>query len=307
MNISRQFPKPEIIYPLWVLMFLLSISTTAQEGRSTPPERIISMSPSVTETLFALGLGDKVIGVTRYCDFPPAAEEIAKVGALVDPNYEEILALQPDLVILLTSQSDSKRELEKLNIQTLTVPHETISDIHETIRSIGEVCGAERQAAALLKSITNRVEDIRQKVEGKKRPSVLICIGRDIKSGKLAGMYMAGRNGFYDEIIVLAGGVNAYKGESVAYPQLSPEGVIQINPDYIVDLGDQISFGNRTVKEIAAQWNPLRTVSAVRNNRVHVIVGNYALRPSPRYIELLEELARLLHPDAFERKDSKHE
>ena len=263
--------------------------------RDDLPTRIISMAPSTTETLFALGLGDQVVGVTRYCDYPPEVNEIAKVGGYADPSYESIVALRPDLVILLTSHDEAKRELEKLKIPTIVTPHTTAADIHEAIRLIGTTCGAEARAHELLANLIQRRQAIAQAVETSRRPRVLLCIGRDTDAGQLAAIYVAGRHGFFDQIISMAGGINAYQNEQVPYPQLSAEGVVRLNPDIIVDLVSEIRPNGKTQQEIEQQWNPLRTVPAVRDGRVHVIVGPYALRPGPRYVELLEQLAGLLH------------
>ena len=286
-----------ILPAMAAVVFLLSI--TFAKPSSKTPERIISLAPSTTEILFALGVGEQVVGVTRYCDYPCSASSIAKVGGYVDPNYEEIVTLKPDLVVLLTSHRDAKVELEKMNVRTLTVPHEEIEDIHEAIRIIGETCGKKDEAQALVDNLTSRTQTIKQAVEGKPQPRVLVCIGRDVESGQLAGMYIAGRNGFYDEIIEMAGGVNAYRDKEVAYPKISAEGVLQLNPDVIIDLVSHIDPGKKTSEEIERQWSQLRMVTAVRKGQVHVIVGNHALRPGPRYIEFLEQMARLLHPEVF--------
>jgi len=283
------------------LLFFVSyfLPAVAQEPASCP-KRIVSLAPNITEILFALGLGDKVVGVTRYCDFPAQAKKITQVGGLVDANYEQIVTLQPDLAILLDSNDEGKRELEKLKIQVLAIPHETIQDIHEGIRSIGRACGAEVRAHEILSDLTQRTEAITRAVKGVSCPSVLICIGRDLEGGQLSRMVVAGRNGLYDEIIELAGGVNVYRVEKVAYPQVSPEGVIHLNPDIIVDLVSKIKPGETTQEEIVQQWNRLRPVKAVRERRVYVIEGDHALRPGPRYIQFLEELARLFHRRQFE-------
>jgi iron complex transport system substrate-binding protein len=246
-----------------------------------------------------LGLGDRLVGVTRYCDYPPAATNIAKVGGYVDPSYEAIVALKPDLTILLSSHRDAKAQIEKLHLRTLTVPHATIQDIHEAIRLIGDACGEGRRADALLTELTKRAQAVGGAVNGKERPRVLICIGRDTNSGQLNGTYIAGRNGFYDQIIDLAGGVNVCADKTAAYPQLSAEGVIQLNPEVIIDLVSEMNPGKRTPKQIRAQWAQLGMVAAVRQGRVHVLFGDQALRPGPRYIEFLEQMARLLHKEAF--------
>lgn len=291
-----------------LLTLLLLVSATGLAIVAEPesrPHRIISLSPSTTEILFALGLGDQVVGVTRYCDYPLSVKSKAEVGGFMDPNYEEIVALKPDLVILLRSHRDAKGELEKLGIRILVTPHETLEDIHEATRRIGAACGVERQAAGMLAGLDRRTETVRKAVQKGPRPRVLICIGRDTESGQLAGMYMAGRNTFYDQIIEMAGGDNAYTEQGVAYPQISAEGVIELNPEVIVDLVDHINPDSNTAEQIASQWNRLEPVTAVRQGQVHVIVGTHALRPGPRYIEFLEELARLLHHEAFQQDGSR--
>jgi iron complex transport system substrate-binding protein len=284
-----------------VLMALLATLPVANGEALDAPHRIVSLAPSTTEVLFELGLGDRVVGVTRYCDYPASAESITKVGGLVDPNYEEIITLKPDLTILLSSHRDAKREFEKMNIRTLMIPHDTLDDIHEAIRMIGTACGKEEQAGLLLKQLESRAEAVRGAVKHRSKPRVLLCIGRDIESGRLAGIQIAGRGGFYDEIIQAAGGVNACTDDSVAYPQLSAESVVQLNPNVIVDLVHRINPGGRKAEEITHQWDPIDVVAAVRRHRVHVIVGNHALRPGPRYIQFLVELAHLLHPEAFQK------
>jgi iron complex transport system substrate-binding protein len=184
----------------------------------------------------------------------------------------------------------------------LVVLHHKISsrkdDSSETIRQLGQTCGANARADELHNEIARRCQAVEQAVEGRQRPRILLCIGRDTGSGQLAAIYVAGRNGFYDQIITMAGGTNAYQDDQIPYPQVSAEGVVHLNPDVIIDLVSHINPNDKTPQEIERQWDQLRTVPAVREGRVHVIVGHHALRPGPRYVELLEQLAGLLHPDA---------
>lgn len=263
------------------------------------------MAPSTTEILFTLGLGEKVIGVTRYCDRPAAARRLPKIGGYVDPNYEAIVSLQPDLVILLTSQDKARAQLGALGITTLTVAHASIEDIRETIGQIGQACGADDRAQELLNRLDERTARVTRAVDGCDRPGVLICIDRDRTSGTLGAMYMAGHDGFYDRIIHLAGGVTACPAQAVAFPQLSAESIIRLNPDVIIDLVSPSSSQPINETDIRRQWDQLQTVRAVQNGHVYVITGDQALRPGPRYIEFLEQLARLLHPDAFVEETSR--
>ncbi len=268
------------------------------------PKRIVSLAPNITETLFALGLGDRVVGVSRFCDYPAEVKSIAQVGGFLDPSYEAIVGLEPDLVVLLTSHRDARRELEKMKLRVLVTPEETIAGIWESVRLIGETCGVPDEADRLLTQLTERTHAVEAATAGLSRPRVLVCIGRDMDTGTIASVYAAGKKTFYDEIIDAAGGINVLGDPSVPYPQLSAEGVIELNPDVIVDLINMIPPGGKTPDEIAHQWKTLPRVNAVTTGRVHVIVGSHALRPGPRYVQFLEEIARLLHPEAFEKERS---
>jgi iron complex transport system substrate-binding protein len=284
---------------------LLLLPLYGADADPETPRRIISMAPSTTEILFALGLGDRVAGVSRFCDYPEAVPAIREIGGYMDPDYEAIVRLQPDLVILLVSHQDAKKELAKLAVPVLTVPQETIAGIHEAIRRIGDACGAAEKAETLLRDLRERTEKIKSAVHEKKKPRVLLCIGRDTQSGRMASMFMAGRKTFYDEIIRIAGGINALSDAMALYPQFSAEGVIQVNPDVIIDLAGRVAPGGKSAADIAAQWDRLHVLKAVKQDQVHVITGDHALRPGPRYIRLLEELAPILHPEAFNKEPAK--
>lgn len=281
------------------------VATPGDEPAETAPERIVSMAPSTTEILFALGLGERVVGVTRYCDFPEAARELPAIGGYMDPAYERIVALEPDLVVLLDSHQRVRRDLEKLDLRTLAVPHHTIDEIHAAIRSIGAACGAEASAVALTDELRRRREVVRRAVEGRRRPRVLMCIGRDTASDELAGIYVAGHDGLYDSLIELAGGRNVYPQTNVSFPQVSAEGLIRLDPDVIVDLAGPFAAEDGPGRATTTPWERLSMVRAVRHGRVYTIPGTRALRPGPRYVDVLEKLARLLHPEAFaeERDD----
>ena len=271
------------------LVALFAVCTSAVAADM--PARIVSLAPSITEMLFALELGDRVVGVSRFCTYPAAAQPLPRVGGFGDPHYEVIVALQPDLVVVLDSHRDAMRQLNALHLRTLMLPHQTIADIHTALAMIGRACGVQPAADALCAQLKCREAAIRRAVAGQARPRVLLCIERDLDSGQLAEVYVAGRNGFYDELIELAGGVNAYRDERVAYPQLSAEGIISLDPDVIVDLVRRVP----PQRDIRQQWASLQTVGAVRRGRVYVAAGEHVLRPGPRYVRLLEGLAGMLH------------
>lgn len=257
--------------------------------------RIISLSPSVTEILFALGLGDRVVGVTRYCNYPPEAQRKTKVGGYYDPNYEEIVRLQPDLVVMLTIHSAAREHLRHLNLNSLTVDHTDISGIIRSIMTIGDACGAGQKAQILANGITASMDRIRNKTSGCARPRVLVSVDRNTDSFK--NIYVAGKETFYDEMILCAGGMNAYSGTTVRYPVVSIEGIYQLNPEVIIDLLPDRDREKNGREKILAQWNSVSSVTAVKNGRVYLFEQDYSVIPGPRFIAILEEMAKAIHPE----------
>jgi iron complex transport system substrate-binding protein len=172
-------------------------------------QRIISLSPSTTEILFALGLNDKIIGVTRFCQYPPEANKKMDVGGYLDPNYEAIAMLESDLVVILPEQDKVKDYLDQLGINHITVNNKTIADILNSIKEIGDLVQATAKAESLITEIKGKIDAIASQTKKLQKPKVLICIGRNFGTGNLEDVYFAGRNTFYDELIITAGGINA--------------------------------------------------------------------------------------------------
>ncbi len=280
----------------WVLTGCLQIVLPAHGG--LVPERIVSLSPNVTEIVFALGAGDRLVAVSRYCDYPREVSRLPRAGGFVDPDYEAIVTLQPDLVIMLDSHDAVAIELKKLGIATLKVPHRSVADVHRAIRMIGDVCGASARADSLISRLKHRTRIVSRAVSGLPRPRVLLSIGRSTSSGQIGAVYVAGRDGFFDRLIELAGGRNVCREARVAFPRVSPEGVMRLNPDVIVDLVNIQGEKNLSENELSGQWQALDGVSAVQNGRVHILTDTRPLRPGPRYVEFLCQLAKRLHPQA---------
>ena len=268
--------------------------THGQTGAES--DRIVSLSPGITETLFALDLGDRVVGVTRFCRYPPEAQEKADVGGFVDPNYEAIAALRPELVFVLAVHADAVHYLDELNITHVTVRNEKVSDILESILTVGKVCGVESRARKLVDSIKDRMHSLSVKTRELPKPKVLLSIGRLAGSGSLNEVYVAGQNTYYDELITCAGGTNAYYGHSIPYPVISAEGLLALNPDIIIDLVPTLDQLELDEKDIREEWGNMAEIDAVKNGRIHVVSNNYAVIPGPRFIMFLEDIAGFIHP-----------
>lgn len=273
-------------------------STAALSGYAPAASRLISMAPSVTEVVFDLGLGGRLAGVTRYCDWPEAALEIPKIGGYLDPNYEAILALRPGLVLLLSEQAPRRAFFQELGIPTLMVNHSSVGGILNSLTEIGRACGAAEIAEARVRELRARLDRVKRRGEDRSRPRVLVTVGRGLVQGALGDMYISGRDGYYDQLIELAGGINAYRERTVALPSVSVEGIRELDPEVIVEMVPEFTPGGPEEKDFIDSWRDIaRGVKAVENKRIHVFVGTWAVRPGPRFIELLERMAAVIHPD----------
>ncbi|MEN6407671.1 MAG: helical backbone metal receptor [Thermoguttaceae bacterium] len=288
-----------------VLLFSVSLWANRWMGESDraavaagDSHRIISMAPSITETLYALGLGDRVVGVTRYCAYPPEVAQKNRTGGYYDPNFEAMVRLHPDLIVMLDDHWQSLPEFQKLHIPVLVVSHRTVEGILDSFRTIGRIAGREEAGRRLAQQYTQRLQAIRRRTEGKSCPRVLLALDRTFGRGQLADVYLAGVDGYFDRILQWAGGQNAYQQRGVRNPIVSPEGIAWLNPEVIVDLAPKKVVDDLGRSAIVADWSSLPRVEAVRRHRVFVIDQDYALVPGPRFIRLVEDLAELLHPDA---------
>jgi iron complex transport system substrate-binding protein len=288
--------KNDLTYTFLFLTLLL-VSCVGTPGKYTIPPtavRIISLAPNITETLFALGLGDRVIGVTRFCDYPPEAREKPSVGGFLDPNYEMISSLHPDLVLLLPEHVEVMESLDNLGIRYEIVHDRTVAEILGTIGRIGNLCGKEHEADSLIADIDGRIKTIQTAAAKGVKPKVLISVSREFDAETISRVYAAGPGTFYDELIGFAGGENAYRGPDISYPVLSAEGLISLNPDIIIDLippGQEEDVSPETIRNT---WAGFGTIGAVRSGQIYVLDDDYAVVPGPRFIEFLEELAGIV-------------
>ena len=259
-------------------------------------ERIVSLAPSITETLYALDLGDNIVGVTGYCDYPPEALAKDKIGDYLKPNYEAVVMLRPDLVIALAENARVQRNLSGLGLTVLPVNHKTLFGILESISTIGELCGRQDRAGQVRSDMETRIDRVRKMAAGlSKKPRVMISIGRTFGASALTKVCIAGQDGFYNEMLKLAGAVNVYEDTMIKFPEIAAEGVLALDPDVIIDL-DPEAYDDRARQEsILKEWQTMTNVRAVRNGRVHVLTGIYVMRPGPRSVRILEDIAQAIH------------
>jgi len=272
----------------------------SNEDVPAPPtecRRIVSLAPSVTETLFQLGLGDRVVGVSRYCKFPPEACDLPRVGGFFDPNMEAILALEPDLVIFPTPGAESLQGFKKLGLSTLVLDHRDPEGLFDSITVIGRACGVEQDAAALADELRARLHRVTEKTAGLPRPRVLLAMDHSSTGGRIEDVYVAGSSRYFNPIIRWAGGQNVFEDVGEASPVVSREAILKTNPEVIIDLASLAEVPGRNAAACLESWRRLEQIDAVKNDRVYLVTENYARVPGPRFILLVEHLARVLHPE----------
>lgn len=263
------------------------------------PARIISTAPSITEMLYALGLGDRIVGVTMYCHYPPEALKKPKVGTYLRPDLETILSLRPDLVVALKSPVDLTPRLTAMKLRALEVDHEDLAGIYESIRRIGDVTQAADRAGALTVRIQEQLAAIRNRSAPLAKRKIMFIVGRT--PGRLEGLVAVGRASYLNELMAIAGGENIFGNTAIAYPKISIEEVLSRDPDVIVDMGDMadtVGVTDEHKRGVAALWKRYPTLKAVQGDGVFAVASDIFVVPGPRAVDAAREFARMLHPAA---------
>jgi iron complex transport system substrate-binding protein len=276
--------------------FVALLVMFAGAAAQNTPQRIVSLIPATTEMLFAMGAGGRIAGVSSYDRYPAEVERLPRVGGLLDPNVERLLALKPDLVIVYDTQTDLKRQLERAKIPMFHYVHRGLPDIMETMRALGDRIGAKAAADAAATHVEQRLAAVRARVAGRPRPKTLLVFGRE--QGSLRHVNASGGYGFLHDILELAGGADVLGDLHQQSVDMSTEMILTRAPEVILELHYGESL---TPDRMAAErqvWNGLASVPAVKNNRVYLLVGDEFVVPGPRIVVAAERFAQTLHPGA---------
>ncbi len=244
------------------------------------PERIVSLAPNITEILFELGAGERVVAVTRFCDYPPEAAELPKVGGVVDTDLEAILAERPELVVGVTSGGDAEvaKKLAKAGVAHAFVRMDDLEETYEGIQTIGELVDESERAEAIVAEMKKRIAESADDGAGDAdRPTVLMLYGRD-------PLIAAGPGTFGHELVELAGGQNVLADAKTSYPNLDVEKVISLNPERIIDASEAAKDANGDF------WGQYETIDAVAAGHVYPLRDPVVLRPAPRLTEGLAKI-----------------
>jgi iron complex transport system substrate-binding protein len=279
---------------IFILWFAVSALALGQA-----PKRIVSTAPSLTELLYALGLGDRVMGVDRFSRYPPEALRKPKIGDYVNPNLEAIAALRPDLVIIPVNPVKLAERLAVLRLKVLEVDQDSIAKLYASFRIVGEAAGARAQASKLESSVRAQLEAVRMRAAPLKKTRMMFVVGRT--PNRLDGLIVVGQASYLNEIIALAGGENVFRDAVASYPGVSLEEVLARNPDVIVDMGDMadtVGVTEEHKREVTSLWERLSSVAAVKQHRVYAVASDIYVEPGPRVVDAAKAFLEMLHPEA---------
>lgn len=298
--------RDQVHFNLTAIFNATPVDDTGYPVKSGNPQRIVSLAPSNTEILFAIGAGDRVVGVTDYCNYPPEVVEKKKSGELVSiggyttVNIERVVSLKPDLVVASYGNGiETIETLRRLGVNVIAFDPKTIQDVMRDIVLIGRATGREDEARELVRKMLNRIENVTERVKGEPRVRVAHILWHD-------PIWVSGRNTFIDEVITLAGGENVFNFDG--WRVVSLEDLITANPDVIiVSSGSGMGGGRDVVYEWITHDERLKDLSAVKNGRVYVVDADIISRPSYRLADAVEIIAKLLHGNrAAQEASQKH-
>ena len=289
--------KTYFLLPLLILFFFPS-AVNAEEyidevGRKVNiphcPKRIVSLAPSITETLFALGLDKEIVGVTMFSDYPEAARSKPKIGSFINISLEKVVSLNPDLVIGTTdgNRKETIGQLERVDLPVYVVNPETFEEIFCMILNIGKITGREKEAKAVVRNLQKRIKSVISLTKNLKKPGVFFQIG-------INPIVSVGRDTLHNKLIELAGGLNVTGDVMIKYPRCSIEDVIVKKPDIII-----VSSMKRGeyFPRVRDGWKKWKNIPAVENDRIDIIKSDLIDHSSPRIVDGLEKLAGIIHPE----------
>ncbi len=256
-----------------------------------PPKKIVSLAPNITEILFSLGLDQEIIGVSIHCNFPEKANSKVRVGSYISLDFEKIVFLQPDLIIATGAGNtrDMVDRLKRLGFPTYVIFPKDFEDVLLSIGHLSKLVDREKEGVEIIQGMKKRRQRVMEMIQGLPKPRVFLQIGE-------APVVTVGKNSFADDLIRLAGGENVAGNEKEMYPRLGMEEILKRSPEVIL-VSSMNPRGN--YQKVLQEWSRWKTIPAVKNGRIHLMDSDLIDRPSPRIIQGLEEMARILHPERF--------
>jgi len=267
-----------------------------------PPQRIVSTAPSATEMLYALGLGDRVVGVTTYCRYPPEVQTKPKIGTYLQPSFEAILAARPDLVIVVKNPVQLTERLQRLGLKVLELSEETLPGIYDSIRRVAQAAGVPTSGDQLTRQMEAALRRLADRSRTRRPKRVMFVVSRS--PGRLESLMAVGRASYLNELIRIAGGSNIFEDISTSYPKVSLEEVLSRNPEVIIDMGEMAETQAVTAEQkrrVVDLWRAHPSLAAVQRQAVFAVASDIFVVPGPRAVEAAASLFAMLHPEAHRR------
>jgi iron complex transport system substrate-binding protein len=279
------------------LLLLAALWTSCQQTHtksSAKTERIVSLSPHLTETLYALGQQNKIVAVSDFCDYPEEASSKEKIGGLLNPNLEKMIYLQPDLIVGTPAHKELAAQLQGYHIRSLLLPNDRLADIFRTIDTLGVVLNCRGRADSLQRLIRDSLNFYQHKAREELtfHPAAMLVIGRE--APLLKNITAAGGNTFLSEMWTLLGGTNSFAALPAKYAQINTEAIQQKNPDCIIEFKFKARWNVQKQKDNLRQWLALDNLKAARLGHVFVLNGNYTLIPGPRIYLLARDFLQIM-------------
>jgi len=274
---------------------VLALLGGAARAQAPAAQRIVTIAPNAAEIICALGACGRVVGVSKFCVFPPELKDRERVGGLFDPILERIVVLRPDLVVLRGHSESVERLCDSLDVPMYLDDTDTIAGIAKCVRDLGKRVGKSDEAEKLVDRFHARLDAVRERVAAKRKPRVLITVSR--MRGRLANILTSTSGTFLDEMLTIAGGENAFAHLDMTYPQVSTESILAQRPEVIIEFMPGADSAPETLAQVRSEWSALSSVPAVAQGRIYVITDDHALIPSPRFTIIVEKVSRLLHPE----------
>jgi len=264
-----------------------------------PPQRLISMAPNITETIFALGQGDRLVGVTNFCVFPSEAMRLPKVGGFYNPNLERLVALRPDLIALQGRHKKVTAFCRARNTAVLHVDMDSLSTIYDGITKLGDALGASERAEQLCTQIRSGLRQVRRHTKRMKKRRVFVSLSRTM--GSMTNLYTVGGSSFVSQVVDVAGGRNIFADVTQPYPEVSKESLIKRAPEIILELYPGENMSDRRRRQILKEWNAFPTIPAVSHERIYVLTDDFLLVPGPRVVRAARRFAQAIHGEIYDR------
>jgi len=262
-------------------------------------QRIISATPSLTEILFALGAGDRVVAVTDFCSYPPEACQLPSIGGLLNPSVESWIKLRPDLIVYQGKNSRLASNARNLKIKTLSYPLDNLDDIFDAIARLGAILGKNKEAKNLIASIRSKLDFYKQSLKNTRSKSVLLLLGDS--NDPRRDLYAVGKGTFLDQLLTLAGGENILPDSLARYPKITKEFIIKSSPEVIIEAGPKSNLDPQEQKERIDAWSKFSTIRAVQSQSIFFIGDSYILLPGPRLVKTVERFGKVIHPGKFSK------